>query len=78
MRDKLTARQVQNLKKVGRYCDGGGLYLLICRPGYRQWTFRFMLAGTRREMALGPVSDVGLAEARQIGDRGPQADPRRP
>jgi integrase len=65
MRDKLTARQVQNLKKRGRFADGGGLYLQICRPGYKQWTFRFMLAGTRREMALGPVSDVTLAEARQ-------------
>ena len=65
MRDKLTARQVQNLKKCGRYADGGGLYLQICRPGYRQWTFSFMMAGKRREMALGPVTDVSLAEARQ-------------
>ena len=39
MRNKLTARQVQTVKKVGRYADGGGLYLLICRPGYKQWTF---------------------------------------
>ena len=65
MRNKLTARQVQTVKKVGRYADGGGLYLLICRPGYKQWTFRFMLAGRAREMALGPVTDVSLVEARQ-------------
>ena len=64
MRNKLTARQVQTVKKVGRYADGGGLYLLICRPGYKQWTFRFMMQGRAREMALGPVSDVSLVEAR--------------
>ena len=71
MRNKLTARQVQTVKKVGRYADGGGLYLLICRPGYKQWTFRFMLAGRAREMALGPVTDVSLVEARQKSGRGP-------
>lgn len=64
MRNKLSARQVQTAKKVGRYADGGGLYLLICRPGYKQWTFRYMLAGRAREMALGPVTDVSLAQAR--------------
>ena len=64
MRNKLSARQVQTAKKVGRYADGGGLYLLICRPGYKQWTFRYMLAGRAREMAIGPVTDVSLAQAR--------------
>ena len=64
MRNKLSVRQVQTAKKVGRYADGGGLYLLICRPGYKQWTFRYMLARRAREMALGPVTDVSLAQAR--------------
>jgi integrase len=66
MRDKLTARQVQTLRKVGRYADGGGLYLFIPRPGYKLWTFRYQLNGKPREMSLGPVSDVGLAEARDL------------
>ena len=30
----------------------------------QQWTFRYMLAGRAREMALGPVTDVSLVEAR--------------
>ena len=70
MRDKLTARQVQNLKKVGRYCDGGGLYLQICRARLSAMDVPFHAGRySEREMALGPVSDVGLAEASQWRSR---------
>src|SRR5262245_29605309 len=69
MRNKLTARKVETLKKVGKYADGGGLYLSVTRPGYRLWTFRFMLDGRAREMSLGPVSDLSLAEARELAVR---------
>ena len=53
MRDKLTARQVQTLKR-GKHADGGGLYLFCLRPGYKLWTFRYMIQGRAREMSLGP------------------------
>ena len=66
MRDKLSALKVQTAKKVGGYADGGGLYLLIPRPGYKLWTFRYQLNGEPREMSLGPVSDISLAEARDL------------
>jgi integrase len=66
MRDKLSALKVQTAKKPGRYADGGGLYLFIPRPGYKLWTFRYQLNGKPREMSLGPVADVGLAEARDL------------
>jgi Arm domain-containing DNA-binding protein len=66
MRDRLSALKVQTAKKPGRYADGGGLYLFIPRPGYKLWTFRYQLNGKPREMSLGPVSDVGLAEARDL------------
>jgi Phage integrase central domain/Arm DNA-binding domain len=67
MRDNLTARQVETIRKPGVYCDGGGLRLKIMagRDRYGVWVFRFMRAGKSREMSLGPISDVSLAEARE-------------
>ena len=62
--NKLSAKQVQSLKDVGRYSDGGGLYIQIARSRTKSWLFRFMLNGIAREMGLGPVKDLSLAEAR--------------
>jgi integrase len=45
--------------------DGGGLYLQVSETGGKSWSFRFMLAGRAREMGLGPVHTISLAEARQ-------------
>ena len=67
MRDKLTARQVDTIKH-GKHADGGGLYLWVVRPGYKIWTFRYMIDGRAREMSLGPVSDVRLARARELAN----------
>jgi hypothetical protein len=69
MRDKLTALKVASLKKPGRYADGGGLYLHVPRPGARYWQFRYMIDGRAREMGLGPVADISLAEARELATR---------
>jgi hypothetical protein len=69
LRDKLTALKVAKLNKPGRYADGGGLYLHIPRPGAQYWSFRYMIDGKAREMSLGPVSDVGLAQARELAVR---------
>ena len=40
-----------------------GSYLWVVRPGYKVWTYRYMIDGRAREMGLGPVSDVSLARA---------------
>jgi integrase len=47
------------------YNDGGGLYLQVSASGAKSWIFRFMLDGRPREMGLGPVHVVPLAEARK-------------
>src|SRR5271166_5536956 len=49
--------------KPGLHSDGGGLYLQV-KGGARTWIFRFMLHGRAREMGLGPLHTVTLAEAR--------------
>jgi hypothetical protein len=45
--------------------DGDGLRLQIASGGGKSWLFRYMLAGRSREMGLGSVDFVTLAEARQ-------------
>ncbi|MEN6543053.1 integrase arm-type DNA-binding domain-containing protein [Parvibaculum sp.] len=63
--NKLTALQVKSLTRPGRFADGGGLYLQVSPTGTRSWLFRFTRDGKAREMGLGPVGTVSLAEARE-------------
>jgi integrase len=50
-------------------CDGGGLYAMITlKDGNvrRSWIYRFYPRGRARDMGLGSINDVGLAEAREL------------
>jgi integrase len=60
---RLTALQVQRLRKPGKYPDGGGLYFLIHQGGSRSWAFRYGQRGGTW-VGIGPLHTVGLAEAR--------------
>jgi integrase len=51
--------------KAGMHADGGGLYLQVTQSGARTWIYRFMLDRRAREMGLGPLHIVTLAEARE-------------
>lgn len=64
--NRLTARGVATETKAGRHGDGGGLYLQVSDRGAKSWLFRFKMAGTskERQMGLGSVRTVSLAEAR--------------
>ena len=62
---KLSATKVTRLTTPGRHGDGGGLWLQVAAGGSRSWLFRFMRDGKAREMGLGSVSTVTLAEARE-------------
>ena len=64
MAGKLTARGVAAQTKAGRHADGGGLYLNVTASGARSWVLLYQRAGRRREIGLGPLRDVSLAEAR--------------
>jgi len=66
---KLTALKVKNLVEPGRYGDGGGLYLQVRDADCRSWLFRYKLHGRPRQMGLGPLHDVTLAEARDSAQR---------
>jgi hypothetical protein len=61
-----TATQAANAK-VGVHGAGDGLYLrkLSDEPGSGSWVYRFRLGGKRREMGLGPLARLSLADARK-------------
>lgn len=61
----LSARRVQTEKAPGMFADGNGLYLQVTPGGAKSWIFRYSIGGRRREMGLGPVALVSLAEARE-------------
>ncbi len=63
--NKLTVLGVKRLTKPGRYGDGGGLWLQVRDAERRSWLFRYALHGKARQMGLGPLQDVSLAEARE-------------
>jgi integrase len=62
---RLTAKAVENQKRAGYFCDGGGLYLQVTPARAKSWIFRFTLGGKPREMGLGGLLAIGLAEARK-------------
>jgi len=61
---KLSALAVSRIKKKGLYSDGGGLYLRVKEGGGKFWMLRYMLDGKAREMGLGALHALTLAEAR--------------
>jgi integrase len=62
--NRLSARAVQTTKKPGRHSDGGGLYLVVDDSGAKRWVFMFR-RGRLREMGIGSLTSVSLAEARE-------------
>jgi integrase len=62
---RLSVKQVENLKRSGYWCDGGGLYLQVSPARTKSWVFRFTLDGRTREMGLGGLQDVSLSDARR-------------
>ncbi len=49
----------------GRHADGNGLYLYVQPSGARSWIQRLVIRRRRRELGLGSVALVSLAEARE-------------
>lgn len=61
-RNVLTVKAIA-ASKAKKMRDGGGLWL-VAKGGGRYWIFDYRFGGKRREMGLGPIHSVGLAEAR--------------
>lgn len=62
--NRLTTLSVKSMKEPGYHCDGNNLYLQVSPSGGKSWIFRFMQDSKRREMGLGRIPQISLAEAR--------------
>src|SRR4051794_28376512 len=65
---RLSARTVATLTKPGRHSDGDGLYLVVDASGAKRWLFLFRWNGKLKEMGLGGLASVSLADAREKAD----------
>lgn len=61
---RLTAVGVKAAKDAGRYADGNGLYLVVDPSGAKRWILRTVVSGKRRDIGLGSLRLVPLADAR--------------
>lgn len=64
--EKLSPAKVKAAKRPGLYGDGAGLALHVGPTGSKSWVLRYMIDGKAREMGLGPLHVVGLADARKL------------
>lgn len=60
----LTQVRINSLSKPGRYADGNGLYLVVDPSRAKRWVLRTLVHGKRRDIGLGGLRLVSLAEAR--------------
>lgn len=66
---KLTARQIESVTAPGRYKVADGLYMTVAAGGSKSWLFRYSFGGKQKEIGLGSVSKVKLAEAKTKADK---------
>lgn len=62
---RLSAQTVRALNTPGLHGDGNGLYLKVDLSGAKRWIQRIVIEGKRRDLGIGPLSLVSLAEARE-------------
>jgi integrase len=61
---RLTALAIRRAG-VGRHADGNGLYLVVDPSGAKRWVLRIVVHGRRRDLGLGSLQLVSLADARE-------------
>ena len=63
-----SARKVETITDVGYHRCAPGLYLQVAKGGSKSWLFRFKspLTAKQREMGLGSLSIISLAQARNL------------
>jgi integrase len=62
--NRLTAAWVMRTSTPGLFSDGHNLYLRIGPTGAKSWVFRYRVRGRLRDMGIGPLHTISLADAR--------------
>ena len=60
----LTAAKIRKLSEPGMYTDGNCLYLVVEESGSKHWIVRTTIHGRRRDIGVGSLQYVSLADAR--------------
>lgn len=63
--NRLSTSAVKNIKKPGDHADGNNLYLRVSPTGTKSWSLIYSFRGKRRELGLGKMPVVTLADARR-------------
>lgn len=65
-----SVKSVEAISEPGYHRCGPGLYLQVSRHGTKSWLYRYKSPTTKkqREMGLGSISFISLAEARQLAN----------
>ncbi|MCC2977176.1 integrase arm-type DNA-binding domain-containing protein [Sphingomonas sp. PL-96] len=61
---QLTAMKIKAITEPGRYVDGDGLMLRVTDGGAKSWMVRVRIDGKRRDIGIGSLKVLTLAEAR--------------
>ena len=61
---RLSAVKVDKERRPGLYADGLGLYLQITPGGTKSWIYRYRVGSKLRDIGLGSIHAVSLAQAR--------------
>ncbi|SOB79410.1 Integrase [Sphingomonas guangdongensis] len=61
---QLTAMKIKAITDPGRYVDGDGLMLRVTDGGAKSWMVRVRIDGKRRDIGIGSLKVLTLAEAR--------------
>lgn len=61
---QLTAMKIKSITEPGRYVDGDGLMLRVTDGGAKSWMVRVRIDGKRRDIGIGSLKVLTLAEAR--------------
>lgn len=62
---KLTAAKIRSLSEPGKYSDGDGLFLQVDGKSSARWFLRIQVNKIRRDIGLGSLKSVSLADARE-------------
>ena len=65
----LTSRKVGTLKTKGEYLDGNGLSLRVTQNGSKSWCLRTTVHARAKNIGLGSVDHMSLADAREEASR---------
>lgn len=64
----VAVRKAVKGEKDRKLADGGGLYLLVTKTGFKSWRLKYRFGAKEKLLVIGPYPEIGLSEARDLRD----------